>query len=261
MDHKWINRMVRTGSGLEMMRYLRIVIVLLLLSSLVFSQKLSGRVITGRNVVLGQRSSGASYVGNSDPGLLITAVNLSNLRSTAANFTGVNGPFNGLTGSSYYSGFGFFTLLSNQVPAIIKGICRYKVSGNSRIHRAYIIDDIDPCGNLIRECNIDMSVGSPGDWICSDFTTPWDPSQTSTYGVSHNVLVEEGDNLDQYYWEDTTASSMRTQFIYPGNIAWTTYANPDCTTLAGNESGETNHLFGPVNLVIANPSTAGDTIP
>lgn len=189
-----------------------------------------------------------SYVGNGDPGLLITAVNLVNPRTTSPSF--------GLTGT-YYLGFGFWSLTDTQVPAIIKAICRRKNAGNSQIHSAYIFDDIDPCGNLQRQVSIDMSVGVEGDWICTDCDTPWNPG---TFGVPYNVVVEEQDNSDVYYWDNTTATTIHGEWIYPGHMTWSTYAQPACTTNAGDSLGGTNSLYGPVNFIISNPDTAGDPI-
>lgn len=208
---------------------------------------LSGKASLGGAALLATRPSSDSYVGNSDPGLLVTGVNLVNPRTTAPQF--------GLTGT-YYLGFGFWSLTDTQVPAIIRGACRYKAAGNDQQHNIYIYDDIDPCGNLQASAVLDMTVGVTGDWICADFASPWNPG---TFGVPYNLVCEESDNSDVYYWDNTTVT-LHGEWIYPGHLTWSTYAQPACTTNAGDSLGGQNSLYGPVSLLLDNPDTAGDPL-
>jgi hypothetical protein len=171
---------------------------------------------------------------------LITSVNLGTLR------TGWNG-FHGITKG--YSGFGFWS--TTPTPTTFRGICRRKNAGNSRTHFCYIIDDIDPCGNIVAAANIDMSLGNEGDWICSDFASPWTAPQG---GVPYNALCSEEDGGDSFYWDNTQANGLHNEWVYQGRLSWSTYASPACTTFAGdadNGGGGYNFLYGPVNLVVA----------
>jgi hypothetical protein len=83
---------------------------------------------------------------------------------------------------------------------------------------------------------VDLSVGNEGDWICADLATPWTPPQT---GTPYNILSSEDNNGDMWYCDNTQATS---------DITWSTYADPACTTSAGNADnggGGFNYLYGP----------------
>jgi hypothetical protein len=217
---------------------LTLTIITLLAASLV-GQTLSGQV-TKSSSVQTSNSARTSYIGNSDPGLLITAVSLGTLRNNWQPFFPGNG----------YGGFGFWSL---STPKTIKALCRRKNAGNHQVHHIYIIDDIDPCGNIQCSVDVDLSIGNEGDWICADLPTPWTPPLT---GTPYNILSSEDNNGDSWYWDNSQATSIHGEWIYPGHITWSTYANPACTTSAGNADnggGGYNYLYGPVNMIIANP--------
>jgi len=179
-------------------------------------------------------SSSLSYVGNNDPGLFITSVSLGSVRHDWE-------PLH--HNSIGYGGFGWWW---SQTPKTVKALCRMKGSGNSRVHNVYIIDDIDPCGNMQASVDVDMSVGNVGDWICADLPAAW----TGAGFTSYNILSSEDNNGDGWYWEDTQVLSYHAEWTYTG-ISWTTWADPACTTRAGNMG--TGREWGPVNFIISNP--------
>lgn len=191
-----------------------------------------GELTIKGNTLLGRVVAPSSYVGNSDPGLVITAITLGTIRS---DYEPYHSHPNG------WGGCGFFT--TTGTAHTVKALCRYKGPGNNQIHEVYIVDDIDPIGNLQCTAQVDMSVGNVGDWICTDLAIPW----TGVSATSYNILSSEETAGDHWYGDDTQVVSLHTGYVNLDQIGYSTHAYPQFTTIGDNSPMVT---YGPVNFIV-----------